>query len=268
MMLAGLVAASSCSVPARASEVCFYKGKTSHSGSAAVRTEVTEANGLITVDVTARLDAEAWWLWNVQYLSQEISTWRAGELQSVAVNNRYSVNARVKRQQWDVFVRTPDGLAASRVQSTTLPEFRRRHPAFAAYWDPGRFGQPWLPDYAAAQPERRPDLDLARAAMPAHTSTPYALAFYWSRWLPAGNSVIPVFLPGWKRDARLDAVAAPLGAGRWRMTLRHPALDGAKPSWAEATVSAGHSLLRLAFDVQVPAGNGQGWVEQAGCQAR
>lgn len=265
--LAVLIAALSCR-PARAAEVCIYSGRTSHSGRVAVRTEVTEANGLTTVDVTARLNAEAWWLWDIQYLAQEISTWRAGELQSVAVNNRYSVNDRVKRQQWDVFVRTPDGLAASRVQSTSLPEFRRRHPAFAAHWDTSRFGQAWLPDYAAAQPERRPDLDLPRAAMPPHTSTPFALAFYWSRRLPAAGGTIPVFLPGWKRDARLDAVAAPMGAGRWRIALRHPALDRAAPSSAEATVSADHRLLRLSFDVHLPAGSGQGWVDQSECQTR
>jgi len=153
--VAWLIAALSCLSPARAAEVCLYSGMTSHSGHAAVRTDVTEAGGLTTLDVTARLDAEPWWLWTVQYLAEEISTWRAGELQSVAVNNRYSVNGRVKRQQWDVFIRGPDGLVASRVQSKTLSEFRRRHPAFAGHWEPSRFGQAWLPDYPAARPERR-----------------------------------------------------------------------------------------------------------------
>ncbi len=266
--VAWLIAALSCLSPAQAAEVCLYSGMTSHSGHAAVRTEVTEAGGLTTLDVTARLDAEPWWLWTIQYLAEEISTWRAGELQSVAVNNRYSVNGRVKRQQWDVFVRGPDGLMASRVQSKTLSEFRRRHPAFAGHWEPSRFGQAWLPDYPAARPERRPDLDLGRAAMPPQTRTPLALAFYWSRWLPAGGGTVPVFLPGWKREARFDALAAPLGAGRWRMALRHPALDGGTPSSAEAVVSADHRLLRLSFDVHAPAGAGQGWLDQAGCQTR
>ncbi len=264
----GLIAALCCLPAARAAEVCRYDGKTSHSGRAAVRTEVMEANGLTTVDVTARLDAEPWWLWTVQYLTEEISTWRAGELQSVAVNNRYSVNGRVKRQQWDVFVRGPDGLAASRVQSKTLSEFRRRHPAFVAHWEPGSFGQAWLPDYPGAGPERRPDLDLGRAAMPPRLRTPYALAFYWSRFLPAAGGAVPVFMPGWKRDARLDALVTPAGVGRWRMALRHPALDGGAPSWAEAVVSADHRLLRLSFDVHAAAGDGQGWVDQSGCQGR
>ncbi len=266
--LAGLVAALLCVPAAQAAEVCLYDGRTSYSGHAAVRTAVAEANGLTTVDVTARLDAEPWWLWNVQYLTEEISTWRAGELQSVAVNNRYSVNGRVSRQQWDVFTRGPDGLVAQRVQSKSLSEFRRRHPAFVAHWEPSAFGQAWLPDYAAAGPERRPDLDLARAAMPPGLRTPYALAFYWSRWLPPAGGTVPVFMPGWKRDARLDAVATPAGAGRWRMALRHPALDAGAPSWAEAVVSADHRLLRLSFDVHASAGSGQGWVDNAGCQAR
>ena len=253
---------------ARAAEVCLYEGRTSYSGHVVVRTEAAEANGLTTIDVTARLDAEVWWLWKVQYLTEEISTWRAGELQSVAVNNRYSVNGRVNRQQWDVFVRGPDGLVASRVQSRSLSEFRRRHPAFVAHWDPGAFGQAWLPDYAAAGPERRTDLDLGRAAMPPQLRTPYALAFYWSRWLPAAGGTVPVFMPGWKRDARLDALVTPSGAGRWRMDLRHPALGGDRASWAEAAVSPDHRLLRLSFDVHASVGNGQGWADQAGCLAR
>ena len=253
--------------PAGAAEVCRYAGATSHSGRVAVRAEASEARGLLTLDVTARLDAKYLWFWTVQYLAEEISTWRAGELQSVAVNNRTIINGRPSRQQWDVLTRGPDGLVASRVQSRSLPEFRRRHPAFAGHWDPSQFGQPWLPDYPAAQPERRPDLDLAQSAMPLRTRTPYALAFYWSRWLPEAGGTVPVFMPGWKRDARLDAQVAPAGPGRWRMTLRHPGL-GAAPSSAEAVVSADHQLQRLSFDVRAAAGSGQGWVDRAECQAR
>ncbi len=266
---AGLLAALSL-VPAQATEVCRYAGTTSYSGRVAVRAEASEARGTTTLDVTARLDARVSWFWTIQYLAEEISTWRAGELQSVAVNNRYSVNGRVSRQQWDVFTRGPDGLLASRVQSRSLPEFRRRHPAFAGHWDPGRFGEAWLPDYPAAQPERRPDLDLAQAAMPPRTRTPLALAFYWSRWLPPAGGAVAVFMPGWKRDARLDAEVAPAAPQaaptRWRMTLRNPAL-GAAPSTAEAVVSADHQLLRLSFDVHAAAGSGQGRVDRTECRA-
>ena len=264
-LLAGLLLLSL--APAEAAEVCRYAGATSHSGRVAVRAEASEARGLLTLDVTARLDAKYLWFWTVQYLAEEISTWRAGELQSVAVNNRTIINGRPSRQQWDVLTRGPDGLVANRVQSRSLPEFRRRHPAFAGHWDPVRFGQPWLPDYPAAQPERRPDLDLAQAAMPPRLRTPYALAFYWSRWFPEAGGTVPVFMPGWKRDARLDAQVAPAGPGRWRMALRHPGL-GAAPSAAEALVSADHQLQRLSFDVHAAAGSGQGWVDRVDCQAR
>lgn len=261
---AGLLALSL--VPARAAEVCRYAGMTSYSGRLAVQAEVSEAQGVTTVDVTARLDAQYLVFWKIQYLAEEISTWRAGELQSVAVNNRTIINGRPSRQQWDVFTRGPDGLAASRVQSRSLSEFQRRHPAFAGHWDPVRFGQPWLSDYPAAQPERRTDLDLGQAAMPPRTRTPYALAFYWSRWLPNAGGTVPVFMPGWKRDARFQAEVAPAGPGRWRMVLRHP--GDAAPSSAEAVVSADHRLQRLSFDVHAAAGSGQGWVERTECQTR
>ena len=261
---AGLLAL--CLAPARAAEVCRYAGVTSYSGRVAVQAEASEAQGVTTVDVLARLDAKYLLFWTVQYLAEEISTWRAGELQSVAVNNRYIVNGRPSRQQWDVFTRGPDGLLASRVQSRSLSEFRRRHLAFAGHWDPARFGQPWLPDYPAAQPERRTDLDLPRAAMPPQTRTPFALAFYWSRWLPEAGGMVPVFMPGWKRDTRLQAEVAPAGPGRWRMALRYPGT--AAPSSAEAVVSPDHRLLRLSFDVHAAAGSGQGWVDRTECLAR
>jgi hypothetical protein len=271
MVMSGFVALSCaagllslCLAPARAEEVCRYEGMASYSGRLAVQAEVSEAQGVTTVDVTARLDAKYLLFWKIQYLAEEISTWRAGELQSVAVNNRTIINGRPSRQQWDVFTRGPDGLAASRVQSRSLSEFRRRHPAFADHWDPGRFGQPWLPDYPAAQPERRTDLDLARSAMPPRTRTPYALAFYWSRWLPDASGTVPVFMPGWKRDARLHAEVAPAGPGRWSMSLRHP--GDTAPSSAEAVVSPDHQLLRLSFDVHAAAGSGQGWVDRTECQ--
>lgn len=253
--------------PGLAAEVCQYAGATSQSGRVAVRTEVSEASGLVTVAVAVRLDASPWRLWDVQVLAEEISSWRGGELRSVAVNNRYIVNGRPRRQQWDVFTRGPDGLVASRVQAKTLADFRKRHPAFAVHWDMARFGQPWLADYPAAQPERRPDLDLGRAALPLQPRTPLALAFHWSRWLPAAERTVPVFLPGWKRDARVDEAVAPVAPGRWRLTLRHPALRDGAGSWAEAAVSAGHKLMRLTFNVEARAGHGQGWVDQAGCTA-
>ena len=247
---------------AEAAEVCTYTGAASHDARATVRTEASEAGGLLTLRVLVRVQAEPWW-WSVNYLMEEISTWRGGELQSVALNTRYILDGRVRRQQWDVLARTPEGLQAQRVQSTSLPEFNRRHPRFAGHWDPARFGQSWLPDYPAAGPERRTDLDLPRAGMPPGLRTPLALMFYWSRFLPPGNEVVPVFLPGWKRDARADEPVAAVAPGRWRMTLRHPAVGAG--SWAEVAVSPDHRLLRLTFAVRARVGNGEGWVSLEGC---
>jgi hypothetical protein len=246
----------------QAAEVCTYAGAASHDARATIRTEASEAGGMLTLRVLARVQAAPWW-WSLSYLMEEISTWRGGELQSVALNTRYILDGRVRRQQWDVLARTPEGLQAQRVQSTSLPEFNRRHPRFAGHWDPSRFGQPWLSDYPAAGPERRTDLDLPRAGMPPGLRTPLALMFYWSRFLPPGNEAVPVFLPGWKRDARADEPVAAVSPGRWRMTLRHPAVGAG--SWAEAAVSPDHQLLRLTFAVRARVGNGEGWVALEGC---
>ena len=248
---------------AAVAEVCTYTGAASHDARATVETDTSEAGGLLTVRVLARMRASAW-LWEVEYLMDEVSTWRGGNLQSVAVNNRYILDGRPRRQQWDVLVRMPDGLQAQRVQSTSAQEFQRRHTRFAANWDPARFGQPWLQDYAAAGPERRTDLDLPRAGLAPGLRTPLALAFYWSRFLPATGGTVPVVLPGWKRDARVDEPVQPTGPGRWRMTLRHPAVRPG--SWADATVSPDHRLLRLTFTVRAQAGDAEGWVALEGCR--
>ena len=253
-----------------AAEICRYAGTTSHAGQVAARTEVSQAGGALTVDVTVALTATTAWFFDLRYLMQEISIWRGGQLQSVAVNVRYGVDGRVRRQQWDVFVRGPGGLEARRVQAKTLAEFRRRHPGFVGHWAPAAFGQPWLQDYAGAAPERRPDLDLPAAAMPPGLRPPLALAFYWSRWLAPGGGAVPVVLPGFKQHARADlAVAAAVpgeGWRRWQAPLRHPALSAGPASTADAWVSADGHLLQLAFDVHAPQGSAQGVIRAQGCE--
>ncbi len=260
MMRGAVLAACLMAAPA-AAETCSFVGETSYRGRVAVTAAATETGGVLTVHVTARMDAAPWRLWDVQFLAEEISQWRGGVLQSVAVNGRYSVNGSVKRQQWDVFVPGPGGLVASRVQAKRLSDFSRRHPAFAAHWSPADFGRPWLGEFPMAQPERRPDLDLPRTAMPAGVRTPLALAFYWSRFLTPGP--VPVFLPGWKRDARVDEAVSG-GGGRWHMTLAHPALAGSASSWAEAQVTDGR-LQRLTFEAHTPMGDGTGSVTALRC---
>jgi len=230
---------------------------------------VAAAGGVLTVDVTLALTASTW-LFDVQYRMQEISTWRGGELQSLAVNNRDSVDGRIRRQQWDVFVRGPTGLEARRVQAKTLADMQRRHPGFVRHWDLAAFGQPWLQDYAGAGAERRPDLDLPSPALPPGLRPPLALAFYWSRSLPPGGTTVPAFLPGFKHDARLDI---PFGAGapgdgwrRWQAPVRHAALSAAAASTTEAWVSPDGRLLQLAFDVHARQGSAQGTIRQLGCE--
>ena len=264
---------------AQASEVCRFEGTTSHGGRVAVRTEVTSAGGLMTVGVTLSLRATVWWVLGVEYLAEEISTWRRGELASVAVNNRTLSGKRVVRQQWDLFTQGPAGLEGWRVQAKSLAEFRRNHPGFVQHWDPASFGGAWLRDYAAAQPKRRPDLDLPRSAVPPGAwpgvRTPLAMAFYWTRWLSPGSVVapeaVPVFLPGFKRDARADLAVAPAGsAGNavqlWRASLRHPALSTGRPSEADVWVSPDRHLLQLAFAAHAQQGAAQGAILALGCQ--
>ncbi len=90
--LVALVAIASPAASAAASEVCRFEGTTSHDGRVAVRTAVaTAADGRTVVDVVVSLRASVWWVFDVQYLSEEVSTWRDGALLGVAVNNRTSL---------------------------------------------------------------------------------------------------------------------------------------------------------------------------------
>ncbi len=90
---------------------------------------------------------------------------------------------------------------------------------------------------------------------------------------PAGQAV-PVFLPGFKRDARADLAVAPAGGSPtgawqlWRAWLRHPALGTSTPSEADAWVTPDRHLLALAFDVHARQGAARGVVRALGCQGR
>ena len=261
-LLAGLAAA-----PARAVETCRFAGSTSHDGRFAAQTVVSEADGLLTVDVTVSLTASAW-LADLQYMGEEISTWRTGVLQSVAVNARTLINGDIKRQQWDVFVRDAGGLRARRVQAKTLADFRQLHPGFVRHWASAAFGQPWLQDYAAAGAARRPDLDSLEP--PQGLRTPLAFSFYWTRFLPDGGGPTPLFLPGFKHDARVSLALGPVEIGQgwrhWKAGLSHPALETGVSSSAAAWVSPDHYLLQLAFDIHTNLGNGQAIIRTQGCK--
>lgn len=256
------------SAAATAAEVCRYHGVTTHAGHVAVETKVSADRGVVTVDVTLALTASTW-LFDLRDLRQEISTWRDGELQGIAVNARDSVDGRIRRQQWDVFRRNNRGLEAWRVQAKTMAGLRRHHPGFVGHWAVETFGQPWLQDYAAANPERRPDLDLADPAMPPDMRTPLALAFYWSRRLPFGGVAVPVFLPGFKRgarvDLRFDAATPGQGWRLWRAPVRHADLSAAAASTVAAWVAPDGHLLQLAFDARARLGSASGVIRWQGC---
>jgi hypothetical protein len=266
-LLVGVVAAQFFTVGASA-EVCRFSGTTNHDGHVAVTSAVDAADGVTKVDVAVAFDTTAMFWFHIHYLVEEISTWRARQMESVAVNTRYLVGDHIIRQQWDAFQRTKDGLQARRVQAKTLADFRRSHPGFVQHWDPATFGSPWLQDYQYASPERRADLDLKTSPLPSGLSSPLAMAFYWIRWLPGGGQNAPIFLPGFKVDQLVDvpitAAASPAGLLR-RASIKYAALSKAPASTATALTSSDGRLLQLAFDVHEPAGSAFGQLHQEGC---
>ena len=206
-----------------------------------------------------------------QYLYQEIGTWRDGELQTIGVNHRYSVLGSIRRQQWDLFNRTPDGMQAWRVQAKTLADFQTEHPGFVRHWSPASFGENWLPDYAAAPPERRADLDLPAASMPPGLGTPLLLAFYWVRWAGDQEREVPVFLPGFKHNSRADirVVLAGVEAGgllHLHSSVRHPQLSETQASAGDAWISPDHHLVRETFEARSDSGSAHGELHLDGCQ--
>lgn len=254
---------------ASATEVCRYTGTTDYSGHVAVITRVAAKGGATQVDVAATFDSSTMFWFGVHYRIEELSSWRAGQLESVAVNSRYLVGGRIIRQQWDDFQRGSGGLQAYRVQAKTLDDFRHRHPGFAEHWDPATFGQAWLGDYPAASPERRADLDLKAAPLPAGLRSPLALAFYWVRWQHRGSEDVPVFLPGFKADRLVEVPVASAGSSAgtlWRASLHYPALLDSPPSTATALVTPDGHLSQLAFELHTYRGSGRGMITLAGCE--
>jgi len=254
-----------------ATEVCHYSGTTSYAGIVSVQTQATRTNGETTIDVAARVNARTFGVVDWQYLYQEIGVWRDGELQTVGVNHRYSLAGMIRRQQWDVFRRASEGMAAWRVQAKTPADFREKHPGFMRRWDPATFGQPWLDDYASAPPERRADLDLSKASMPQGLGTPLLMAFYWVRWAGQQPRTVPLFLPGFKRDARIDVKVSSLGLEpggleHLRASARHPQLSETQISTGDAWISPDHHLVRVTFDARSDHASAHGELHLDGCQ--
>jgi hypothetical protein len=179
----------------------------------------------------------------------------------------------IRRQQWDLFKRTPGGMQAWRVQAKTLADFQTRHPGFVQHWSPAAFGENWLPDYAAAPPERRADLDLPEAQMPPGLGTPLLLAFYWVRWAGAQERKVAVFLPGFKHNPRADIRVQSLGVEpggllHLRSSARHPQLSETKVSVGDAWISADHRLVRETFDARTDSGSAHGDLHLEQCQGQ
>ena len=218
-----------------------------------VQTIASGADEDRTVAVLARVKAKTFGLLPWRYWIEEIGEWRNGDMVSVAVNNRYEFSGRILRQNWDVFDSGEKGFMARRVQGKTEADFQLQHPGFLSHWDPSSFGLPWLQDFQRAQPERRADLDLPRVQVVPGLSTPLALAFYWLRWTPTGARSVPIFLPGFKRDARVDVSVAYVGSeedrlNHFRATVRHPQLSEAQASTGDAWVTRDHHLTKIVVD--------------------
>ncbi len=257
------------SVQGASAETCRFAGTTDYAGHVAATTDVTRSGDTTRVDVAVTFESTTMFWLGVHYLVEEVSTWRAGQLESVAVNSRYLVGDHIVRQQWDEFQRDADGLQAHRVQAKTLADFRLRHPGFVRHWDPATFAQPWLRDYPSAPPERRIDLDLRASPLPSGLRSPLAMAFYWVRWLRHGSQHVSVFLPGFKRDRLVDlsATSAPTESGTlWRAPLHYPALNDSPESTATALISADGHLLQIAFELFTPHGSGRGTITRQGCE--
>jgi hypothetical protein len=269
LLLAAVVVGQLCTSDASA-EVCRFAGTTNYAGHVAITTNVEATGGVTNVDVGLVFDATRMLGLRIHYLVEEISSWRAGEMESVAMNTRYLIGDHIVRQQWDVFQRGSDGgLLAHRAQAKTLVDFRLRHPGFAQHWDPATFGSPWLQDYPLASPERRADLDLKALPLSSALRTPLAMAFYWIRWLPQGGRDVPVFLPGFKADKLVDVpigAASSSGGLLWQAVLRYPALSEVPASTATARTSSDGHLLLLAFELHEPGGSASGLIHEEGCQ--
>ncbi len=251
-----------------AAEVCRYAGVTDYGGHVSVATHVVETHGITRIDVAATFVSSTMFWFGVRYLVEEVSTWHGSQLENVAANSRYLIGEHIVRQWWDDFQRGSDGLQGYRVQAKTVADFRQKHPGFLQHWNPATFGQPWLGDYPAAAPERRADLDLKSAPLPAGLRSPLAFAFYWIRWLH-GSQDVPVFLPGFKTDrlvqVPIESGWAALGTA-WQASLHYPGLRERPSSSAAALVSPDQRLLKISFELYTAHGSGRGAITQEGCE--
>jgi hypothetical protein len=252
--------------PAQATEVCRYTGTADYNAKIGVVTTVARDADATTVDVDVTLTATEFMFVPISYLVEERSVWRRGVLTDLAANTRYAVGPHIVRQQWDHFERGADGLTAYRVEGKRGAEFAAKFPAFARFWPPASFGQPWLKDFGAALPQRRTDLDLTGADAAGTLRTPFATAFYFVRFLPRVGDGATVFLPGFKTYKTMHLAIAPSGPAAWHAPLHYIALSEDPPSSATAFVSPEARLQRLDFELHGSAGSARGRIRAEGCK--
>ena len=232
-------------------EMCHFSGKTDYNGRLEIAADSKVVGTRTEINVRLELDATPLPLVHTRYVMEEISSWRPDGIEQVAVNDRYSFDGHIVRQQWDVYNRAADGLHAFRVQGKRSGEFQRQHPDFMRFWTPDMFGKPWLDHYPYSIEARRPDLDLHHD--PAVVRTPLAFAFYWIRWLPPQGSVVPLFLPGFKEQKLVELAIGPLpdrlpkGQSGWKMPIEYPYLSLTRPSVALAWTSGDRHIVQIHF---------------------
>ena len=269
----GLAAALMFACNAHGAEICRFAGHTDYSGRLSVTTiDQRTADGTVTVDVLGMFQGSPWPFVHIRYLMEELSRWRSGQLQDVAVNTRYLVDGHIVRQLWDDYTADVSGMTAYRLEGSPA-QIQQKHPGFIRHWDPATFGEPWLEDFRSAHPDRRRDLDLPVSAMRPDLRVPLALAFYWSRWPPPRAQTVDVFLPGFKKDKIADLTVQPDGPPgdgwqQWRIAVRYPGLSMTEPSTATARVSTDGHLLQLSGRVISRSLVGHGQIDERGCSER
>ena len=247
----------------------MFSGRTDYGGHLKIAAASRTAGGRTEVDVTLELNATPLPLVQTHYVMEEISSWRQDGIEKVAVNDRYTFDGHIVRQQWDVYDRAGDGLHAFRVQGKRAGEFQRQHPDFVQFWNPDTFGKPWLDSYPYSGKARRPDLDLHQD--PSSVRTPLAFAFYWLRWLPPQGSVVPLFLPGFKEQKLVRLTIGrtpdklPERFSGWKAPLEYPYLSLTRPSVVLAWTSSDRHVQRLLFDLHGVEHSAQGFVQADGC---
>lgn len=255
-------------VVVHAAEICRFAGEADFAGRAEVTTIAAEANGLLRVQVDARFNATWLAVLHIQHLLQETSTWKGGQLQSVAINTRDMLGNRPTRQQWDIFQLTPHGFVAHRIEGKNGKEFSHKFPLFAAHWTPASFGAPWEQDFWRAGAERRPDLDLPATQVFPSLTPPLALAFYWLPHLVRTDQTVPVFLAGFKHDKVIAVVLqdTPAPSGMvWQTAVRYPGLSDNDPSIVRGLVGADGQIEQLAVRVHRSGQSAQGSLRALGC---